>query len=474
MQAAARRLVEAKKSGKLPPGAEGVDPTDQRSIARFYEKRFKEDAFALGMKVVREAYLPEGFVSTDGVEPDPTLMPRATEAVPGMIAVIRRLIDRGHAYAVGPAGRQTVYFSVQSFAAYGSLSGNTLDALRSGEGGRVQAGHQAEKRHPGDFLLWKSDPSHAMRWKSPWGEGYPGWHIECSAMSAARLLAVDGRGPLTPDELASLVIDDALPMIDLHSGGEDNIFPHHECEIAQSCCAFNASPDAASSKHGMYAAHWFHPRFLQVEGAKMSKSKGNFFTPRELFEKGHEPAAVRLELIKTHYRSNANFTEQGLKDSGRMVERWRRFAEQGDGAGYAPPIDQTDDVHRTGLRRRAQEDFAASLMDDLGIAGAIGAINLWLSSLQRPPTRHDADVLRQFDAALGILSLDRPTAASTDIGLFIAPAAPKPEITALLSDRAAARAAKDFKRSDAIRDQLAAMGYAIKDVAGVRVEVRKA
>jgi cysteinyl-tRNA synthetase len=389
-------------------------------------------------------------------------MPRATEAVPGMIAVIGRLIERGHAYAVGPTGQQTVYFSVASFPAYGKLSGNTLDALRSGEGGRVQESHQAEKRHPGDFLLWKSDPSHAMRWLSPWGEGYPGWHIECSAMSAARLLAADGRGPLTPEELAGLVIDDAMPMIDLHSGGEDNIFPHHECEIAQSCCAFNAAPGEVGPARGMYAAHWFHPRFLMVEGAKMSKSKGNFFTPRELFEKGHEPAAVRLELIKTHYRSNANFTEQGLRDSARMVERWRRVIEQGDAAA------------ERGVRNDAvASSVADAFSDDLNVSAAIGAINAWTGPLGSP-TRADAALLREFDAVLGVLSLDRPAAASTDIGLFIPPATPTPEITTLLSDRAAARAAKDFKRSDAIRDQLAAMGYAIKDVAEGKVEVRKA
>src|SRR5262249_35908561 len=125
--------------------------------------------------------------------------------------------------------------------------------------------------------------------------------------------------PLSPDELSKLVIENSNPIIDLHSGGEDNIFPHHECEIAQSACAFNASHT------GSYAGMWFHPRFLFVEGAKMSKSKGNFFTARDLFAKGHEAAAVRLELIRTHYRSNANFTEQGLKDSQRMVDRWRRF-----------------------------------------------------------------------------------------------------------------------------------------------------
>ena len=266
--------------------------------------------------------------------------PRATDNVPGMIAVIQRLISRGHASTVGEPGRRVVYFDVRSFAPYGRLSGNTLDALREGEGGRISAENQAGKKHPADFLLWKEDPSHIMKWPSPWGEGYPGWHIECTVMSVARLRAPQGR-VLSPDELASLVVDNGQPLIDLHSGGEDNIFPHHECEMAQSCCAFNASPAG-----GSFAAMWFHPRFLLAEGAKMSKSKGNFFTARDLFAKGIEPGALRLELIKTHYRSNANFTMQGLADSQRMIDRWRRVHDGARAAaGLAPAAHPAADDH---------------------------------------------------------------------------------------------------------------------------------
>jgi len=472
MAAAARRLLDAKKSGKLPPGAADIDPTDQLAIARFYEARFKEDAIALGLKVAIDAGAARGG--------DPTLMPRATDAVPGMIAVIKRLIaqhnhkGQPYAYAVGPAGTQTVYFCVQSFPPYGSLSGNTLDALRSGEGGRIQESHQAEKKHPADFLLWKSDPTHAMRWKSPWGEGYPGWHIECSAMSAARLcsphaLTGEGERTLSPDQLAAFIVDDAQPIIDLHSGGEDNIFPHHECEIAQSCCAFNATPGAGDLARGLYAAHWFHPRFLMVEGAKMSKSKGNFHTPRDLIAKGHEPAAIRLELIKTHYRSNANFTEQGLKDSARMVERWRRVTD-------APHHDDPDgdEVSSSEARRVVRRSVAEELHNDLNIAGALGALNGWLGAITGAPTSHDAALLRDFDSILGVLSLPRPAAASTSLGLFAPGLTADPAVIALLEQRAAARVAKDFKQSDTIRDQLTALGYAIQDAPNGKVEVRRA
>ncbi len=442
MAVAGRRLLEQKKAGKLPADSK-LDPANPYDIARFYEGRFREDAKKLGLKLAIEA------------EKDPTLMPRATASVPGMIELIKRLIARGNAYVVGAAESRVVYFRVKSFAPYGRLSGNTLDKLREGEGGRVSAGNQASKEHPADFLLWKEDASHIMKWDSPWGSGYPGWHIECSVMSASRLRA-KGAEPLSPAELAAMALPDGEPVIDLHSGGEDNIFPHHECEIAQSCCAFNAAPD-----QGSYAAMWFHPRFLLVEGTKMSKSKGNFFTARDLFAKGIEPAALRLELIKTHYRSNANFTMQGLTDSQRMVDRWRRV-QDGTGAGAG------DEARRT----ECAAAFAAGMHEDLNIAAGIGAVNSWVGGIGKP-TAADAALMRSLDAVVGVLSLERPAAVQSDIGVFAPGVEPNAAVVAKLEERRAARAAKDFKRSDQIRDELAAMGYAIKDVAGGKVEVRR-
>ncbi|MBM4107284.1 MAG: cysteine--tRNA ligase [Phycisphaerae bacterium] len=449
MAVAGRRLEEAKKAGTIPAGVD-VDAGNPYAIARFYESRFREDARRLGLKVALDA------------DRDPTLMPRATENVPGMIAVVRRLLASGHAYVAGEPGRRAVYFRVRSFGPYGRLSGNTLDRLREGEGGRIQASHQSQKEHPADFLLWKEDPTHLMSWEaafdaSPWGRGYPGWHVECTVMSVARLArgALDGE-PLTPEQLASLVVENGAPLIDLHSGGEDNIFPHHECEIAQSCCAFNADPDA-----GSFAGLWLHARFLLVNGEKMSKSKGNFFTARDLFARGVEPAALRLELIKTHYRANANFTDQGLVDSQRLVERWRRVLAAGggpeaEGGGVSP----------------VEREFADAMNDDLNIARGIAAVNTWAGGLASPGPE-DARVMRRLDGVLGVLGLERPEARSTAIGVYQAGVEPSAQIEALLEERRAARAARDFATSDRIRDRLASMGLAVKDTPGGLVEVSR-
>jgi cysteinyl-tRNA synthetase len=430
MDAARTRLLEAKKAGKLPAGAD-IDPSDPYAIANFYGGRFIEDAKKLGLKVASED----------------AMMPRATAYVPAMVTLIERLIARDCAYVTGKQGSRAVYFSVNAFDSYGALSGNTLDALRSGAGGRVDDANQQAKRHPADFLLWKEDATHLMKWESPWGAGYPGWHVECSAMAyevLAKAAFPDGNVP------------NGQPLIDLHTGGEDNIFPHHECEIAQSCCAFNETPSGAP-----FSRHWLHTRFLLVDGQKMSKSKGNFFTARDLFAKGVEPAALRLALIRTHYRTNADFTEQLLKDSQRMIERWRRVHDA-KCAGKASPASTL-----------ARDEFAAAMHDDLNIAAAVAAINSMVGAIDAP-TNADSEVLKQFDAVLGVLSLERPASADTSIGLFAPGLTPDPAVIEKLEKRKTARENKDFATSDAIRDELAAMGYAIKDVAGGKVEVTRA
>lgn len=451
MAVAGKRLLEAKKSGKLPADAT-IDPSNPYDIAEFYAHRFLSDARQLGLKVAIDQ------------QKDASLMPRATASIAGMIEVIKALIERGNAYAVGPAGAQTVYFNVPSFPNYGKLSGNSLDALSSGAGGRINESNQAQKKHPADFLLWKADPSHIMKWDSPWGAGYPGWHIECTVMSANRLLALgtptlrarsSDSASLTSslsNALAHLATNPAL--IDIHSGGEDNIFPHHECEIAQSACAFNADPE-----HATFSRLWFHPRHLFVNGMKMSKSKGNFFTIRDLVDKGHEPAAIRLELIRTHYRTQANFTEQGLTDCARMIERWRKLWNP------ASPHAAVD-------AHPVLDAFGHAMSDDLNVAAAIAEVNKWAGAVATP-TPADFAAMRVIDAVLGVLERERGSATQTDIALYAPGVEPSPDVEARLAQRRDARARKDFAASDKIRDELASMGYAIKDVAGGKVEVRR-
>jgi len=456
MAVAGKRLAEAKKAGKLPAGVD-VNPNDPRAIAAFYADRFLDDARKLGLKVAIDAGR------------DPTLMPRATDHIARMIADVEHLVERGHAYVRGDPGQRAVYFDVQRFARYGELSGNTLDNLRGGAGGRVSDDHQAAKNHPADFLLWKEDPRHLMRWPSPWGEGHPGWHIECSAMSLERLDPTDARQE-----------------IDIHSGGEDNIFPHHECENAQAC---------AATGHARFARTWFHPRFLMVEGKKMSKSAGTFYTARQLFEQGHEPAAVRLALIGAHYRKNLDFSANLLDDCAKRLDRWRYHAasmqaiiNSGAGDTFPDPDDRPGNL----LRR-----FSIALSSDLNASAAISAVDTacyhrstadleevlpnepWpaAEALARyeqatPGTPHAAlAALHLVDNVLGVIFRPLPKRIEFAIGVFLPGAEPSAEVESLLADRVSAKQAKDFARADAIRDELRAKGYAIKDVAGGRVEV---
>ena len=409
MAVAGRRLLEAKKSGSLPQGAT-VDPADPYAIADFYAEAFLEDAQTLGMKVVQEA------------EDDPSLLPRPTRWVPQMIELVEKLIATDHAYVGGDGA---VYFAVESFPAYGQLSGNTIENLRAGEGGRVSDEHQSAKRHPADFLLWKPDPTHLMRWPSPWGEGYPGWHLECSAMALGLLGSANG-------------------MIDIHSGGEDNIFPHHECEIAQSCAATGAAS---------FSRHWFHTRHLVVEGEKMSKSAGNFFTVRDLLAKGATPAAIRLELVRTHYRQNANFTLQGLRDCGRMIDRWcalKTRLENGHGPSGEGP----------GPLQKALETFTDAIAEDLNIARAIGVLNEALNAYAHEPEGHaqgaqaELDALMSMDSVLGVLDRNEAQASASEGA---------DDIDAKIAQRTQAKAEKDWARADQIRDELLGMGIAIHD-----------
>lgn len=402
MQLASSRIKAAKKQGDAHVDAV-TNPDDPYAIARFYTDAFIADAKALRLKIADEF---------------PAHMPRATEHIDAMQAMIGRLIESNHAYV---AEDGAVYYAVESFPEYGKLSGNTLDKLRGGAGGRIQAEHQKGKRHPADFLLWKPDASHLMKWDSPWGAGYPGWHIECSAM-ATSLLGQD--------------------VIDIHTGGEDNIFPHHECEIAQT---------RGATGEDTFARFWMHGRHLMVEGEKMSKSKGNFFTARQIFEgeftgRSVDPAVLRYELIRAHYRSNTDVSVKGMEDSAKAVRKLREFASRAQGDIGADVGDHP-----------AVAAFLATLADDLNIAGAIGIVFEYVNGEGEKDPR-SAAVMKTFDAVLAVLDSE----ASSD-----------GDIETLCANLDAARAAKNFEEADALRQKIIDAGYDVKTTPDGTIASRK-
>ena len=403
MQVAVHRIAQAKKDGQVPDGAVD-DPSDPLQVAWYYTDAFVDDARRLRLKIADE---------------QPGRMPRATDHIEQMQAMIAVLIERGHAYV---AGDGAVYYDVQSFPAYGALSGNTLDRLRGGAGGRVSDEDQAAKKHPADFLLWKPDESHLMKWASPWGTGYPGWHIECSAMATAVL---------------------GQPTIDIHTGGEDNIFPHHECEIAQ-CTGATGEP---------FARFWMHTRFLLVDGQKMSKSKGNFHTIHGLLEKGADPAAIRLELMRAHYRSNMNFTMASLAESAAQVQRLRVAASALRQRAPEPAA--------VGLEHPVVERFAGCLADDLNVSGALGELFGWLGG-DHDDAAEALGVLAAADSVLGVIdhAADGEQAEGIDAKA----------VCAAIDE---ARTAKDYATADRLRAELIEAGYVVLNTADGTVAEKK-
>jgi cysteinyl-tRNA synthetase len=415
MQVAARRLKEDKKSGRAPEGSI-QNPDDPYEIAAYYRTAFLEDGKKLGLKVASEY---------------PQRVPCATQYIPQMISMIEQLIARGHAY-VGKDG--VVYYDVRSFPDYGKLSGNTLDKLdnlQEGASGRLDAGDQANKRHPADFMLWKPDSKHVMKWDSPWGAGYPGWHIECSKL-AIELLQTE--------------------VIDIHTGGEDLIFPHHECEIAQSCGATGRS---------QFARFWLHTRFLMVEGKKMSKREGNFFTVRDVLTgkaTGTEvhPAALRYELIRTQFAAQCNFTKKGLVDSANAVRRISEFAERIDkeADGRVAAVDNSHPV---------LAEFLGALADNLNISAALAVVHQWIGSPVENP-QEAAAVLRVIDSVLGVVELTRTQQAD---------GADNEEILVLCRAIDEARKRRDFAAADLHRNQLIERGYEVRSTSEGTVAKRK-
>lgn len=389
--------------------------TEEKSceeISKLYIEAFHKDMNALGIK-------------------SPTYEPKATDHIPEMLDMIKRLIEKGHAYQAGG----DVMFSVESFQEYAKLSGKKTDELLSGA--RVEI--DEKKRNPLDFALWKESKPGEPAWESPWGMGRPGWHIECSAMSQKYLGET----------------------FDIHGGGKDLIFPHHENEIAQSQGATGKKP----------INYWMHNGFVDINNEKMSKSLGNFFTIRDILKKYH-PEVVRLFLISSHYRSPIDFSDKSLNEAGIVLNRFYEFLYSTE-TWICSNVFEPD----SGIMSK----FRSAMDDDFNTALALGHLNEFLRELNavkdKLQSKNCSDVenlkkklgsgkeaIFKIGEVLGIFS-EEPTdflesfkeQKLTELGLT------KKEVETMIAKRTEARKNKDWKEGDIIRNQLSEKGIILED-----------
>jgi cysteinyl-tRNA synthetase len=367
-----------------------------REVSERYIAAFREDVAALGA-------LP------------PEAEPKATDHVPEMIALIETLVREGHAYVVDG----DVYFEVRRFPGYGKLSGKNLDDLLAGA--RVDVDER--KRDPRDFALWKSAKPGEPSWPSPWGPGRPGWHIECSAMAMKYL----------------------GPSFDVHGGGEDLIFPHHECEIAQ----------AEAVTHQPFARYWVHNGFVNLGKEKMSKSLGNTLTIRDILKR-HDADALRLWILGTHYRHLLEWSEERVEEAGRALGRLTRLVDDvaalGAAAGPLPPV-------FGGFAAR----FTAAMDDDFNTPQALGVLFDFARALSDFRDRAATTPAARAGFAAGVAELLRLARVLGLLERGVDASGPPAAIERLVAERTTARANRDWKRSDELRAEIQRLGWAVED-----------
>jgi cysteinyl-tRNA synthetase len=367
----------------------------------------------VSLKALGERFIAEYFKDAQGLGIRPaTVHPKATEHIDDIIKLVGQLVESGHAYEVNG----DVYFNVSSFPDYGKLSGQSLDDLKAGA--RIDV--TEIKRNPEDFALWKATKPGEDSWDSPWGKGRPGWHIECSAMSMRYLGET----------------------IDIHGGGQDLIFPHHENEIAQS--------EAATGKP--FARYWMHNGYINVDNEKMSKSKGNFFTVRDIGQK-YDLMVVRLFMLSAHYRNPINFSEELIAQAASAMSRIKNCRDNLKhiaAVGGAAQVDIEKDACAL------EEHFRQAMDDDLNTAEAIGAIFEYIRDINLAFERGGDG--RSAQAALA--ALDRVLDV---LGLVPEDETIPAEVIELAKLRQEARTARNFKEADTLRDRILALGYEIKD-----------
>jgi len=377
-----------------------------QEIAEFYTQAFFKDLDRLNIQ-------------------RPHVMPKATEHIPEMIALIQRLEKKGYVYRAG----KYIVFDISKFPDYGKLSGKKLDELRAGARLEPVAG----KKNPYDFALWIVDPKHLMHWDSPWGVGYPGWHIECSAMSMKYL----------------------GEQLDIHTGGEDNIFPHHENEIAQS--------EAATGKQ--FVRFWLHARFLTVEGKKMSKSLGNLYRLDDLMDRGFVPLAFRYLCLTTHYRTPLNFTWEGLEAAQNALKRLREFTREisEDGSEQIGKLSESDksdspEIRSSGTPSRSEfseyrQRFREAINDDLNMPQALAVVWDVVKSARANTNLQPValDLISDFDKVLGLKLLYAPTETIPQV------------IKQLIEERERFRQKGQYDEADRLRQKILDQGYIIED-----------